>query len=105
MPRIKLAGVGAAGAWVQHRETKEPKPDAARKLSLGSMSRRDCPKCQEREALFAGSICTACGADYRNLKTRQKRLPRALTVVKSAPLRAPIADDPETLLTLMRAKA
>jgi hypothetical protein len=73
---------------------------------LGAMSRRDCPRCLEREALFAGSKCCACGADISQSKRRGRgRPPRKFTVKSArASLRTPIADNPEALLALMKAK-
>jgi len=98
--------LASTSKFVEHRETREPRPDASRKVSLGSMSRRDCPRCQEREALFAGSVCMACGADLSKPKGRAKRLPRALTVSKTrATLRTPVVEDAGNLLALMGAKA
>jgi hypothetical protein len=103
--------MGAGSVFVQHRKTREPRPDPSRKLSLGSMMRRDCPRCGERESLFAGSRCCSCGADLTAVPKRGRgRPPRALTIkgprARTAPqLRTPIADDPEALLALMKAKA
>jgi len=76
---------------------------------LGAMTRRHCPKCDDREALFAGMRCCSCGADLGAKPKRGRgRPPRGFTLkgsrAKAAPLRTPIADDPEALLALMKAK-
>jgi hypothetical protein len=74
---------------------------------LGAMTRRHCPKCDDREALFAGSRCCSCGADLGAKPKRGRGRPPRKFTVKSvrASLRTPIADNPEALLTLMKAKA
>jgi hypothetical protein len=89
-----------AGTYVKHRPTFEPQPDPLRKLSLGSMSRRHCPRCDDREALFAGSRCCSCGADFSKPMGRAKRT----RGWNGAALRAPIVEADSNLMALMAAK-
>jgi hypothetical protein len=58
---------------------------------LGAMSRRDCPKCGEREALFAGSKCCACGADISAKPKRGRGRPPRAFALKGSRLRTPIS--------------
>jgi hypothetical protein len=99
---------GGSSLFVRHRETRAPRPDASRKLSLGSMMRKPCPRCSDPEALFAGSRCCSCGADLAEKPKRGRgRPPRAFALKGSratAPLRTPIADNDANLLALMAAK-
>ena len=95
------------GSYFEHPPTSAPRPDPARKLSLGSMMRKPCPRCADPEALFAGSRCCSCGADLAATpkKRGRGRPPQAMTIkARNASLRTPIADDPEALLVLMAAK-
>jgi hypothetical protein len=95
---------GGSSIYVRHRVTREPQPDPTRKLSLGSMMRKRCPRCSDGEALFAGFRCCSCGADLAALQKRGRgRPPRALTV-KRPSLRTPIGDNDANLLALMAAK-
>jgi hypothetical protein len=98
---LLLKSIGGATSLVEHRETREPRPDPSRKLSLGSMMRRDCPKCGEREALFAGTRCCACGTDLMAAPKRGRGRPRGRF---NGPLKAPIAEGGDNLLALMSVK-
>ena len=105
-PEQKTLSFSGTSKFVQHRKTRAPKADPSRKLSLGSMVRRDCARCGQREALFTGSICTACGADYSGNPERAKRMRRAVQRISNpATLRAPIAEGGENILALMAAKS
>jgi hypothetical protein len=76
-----------------------------------ALCRRHCPRCDDREALIARGICCSCLADLSQSKPIRRgrgRPPRAFTIkgprARTAPLRTPIAEDGDNLLTLMSAK-
>jgi hypothetical protein len=78
--------------------TAEPKLDPTRTMSLAGMSRHDCPTCGP-ESLFCRTACVNCGYDFTLRKKRSKRV-----YWNGAPLRAPIAEKGDNLLSLMAAK-
>jgi hypothetical protein len=82
------------------RKPKAPKGTTAALLSLSAMTRRQCPRCKDPEALFAASRCCSCGADFA-VKTKVRR-PRFNGQPSVPPLRAPIVDG-ENLAALMGA--
>jgi hypothetical protein len=76
---------------------RQPKPGAApaARYSLAAMTRRHCTRCGDFEALFSGSVCCSCGANYAAKAPRRRRAHGPAT----------IADNDGNLLALMRAKA